>query len=78
MGKTPLGPPSLWRGCGPIQLNESGEGMVSIREAVDGLKVEFSGTLINDRHPRVFFLRSGLRESGAARGTGDDTSAVGS
>ena len=42
-------------------LNECAEGMASIREAVAGLKVEFSRSLfLNDRYPRIFYIRSGL------------------
>ena len=41
-------------------IDESGEPMASLADAVDGLEVQFSGTLINNRHPRVFFIREGL------------------
>jgi D-alanyl-D-alanine dipeptidase len=41
-------------------IEECGEPMVSLCEASDGLEVEFSTTLINRTHPRVFFVREGL------------------
>ncbi len=48
---------------------ECGEPLVSLRDAAEGLEVQFSTTLINRRHPRVYFIRSGLIEGfqGAAR-----------
>lgn len=39
---------------------ESGEPMVSLIEAADGLEVRFSETLINRHHRRVYFVREGL------------------
>jgi D-alanyl-D-alanine dipeptidase len=45
----------------PVQ--ECGERMISLREAVDGLKVEFSETKINDEHPRMWNVREGLGDS---------------
>lgn len=41
-------------------VEECGEPLVSLRDAADGLDVEFSTTLINDCHPRVYFCREGL------------------
>jgi len=41
-------------------VEECGEPMRSLREAADGLDVEFSTTMINDCHPRVYFCREGL------------------
>jgi len=39
---------------------ECGEPMAPLEHAADGLEVRFSTTLINDRHPRMFYLREGL------------------
>ena len=44
-------------------VRECGEGMVSLQEATEGLKVEFSTTKINDEHPRVWNVRAGLGDS---------------
>jgi len=41
-------------------VEDCGEPLVSLREAVAGLDVEFSTTMINDCHPRVYFCREGL------------------
>lgn len=41
-------------------VEDCGEPLVSLCEAVDGLDVEFSTTMINDCHPRVYFCREGL------------------
>lgn len=39
---------------------DCGEPLASLREAADGLEVEFSTTMINACHPRVYFCREGL------------------
>lgn len=44
-------------------LCECSEGMVSIREALTRVKAEFSRTLINDEHPRIYCIRRGLGAS---------------
>ena len=44
-------------------LQECGEGMVSIHEALEGLKVEFSSSPTDARYPQVYFIRVGLRQS---------------
>ncbi len=41
-------------------IEDCGEPLVALREAADGLDVEFSTSLINDCHPRVYFCREGL------------------
>ena len=41
-------------------LQECGEPMASLREASEELEVQFSTTLINGCHPRVYFIRAGL------------------
>lgn len=41
-------------------VKDCGEPLASLREAAAGLEVEFSTTMINDRHPRVYFCREGL------------------
>ena len=41
-------------------VEDCGEPLVSLRDAADGLDVEFSTSMINDCHPRVYFCREGL------------------
>lgn len=43
-------------------VEECGEALVSLRDAAEGLEVEFSETLINGCFPRVYFVREGLIE----------------
>ncbi len=45
----------------PIQ--ESGEAFASLREAMEGVEVQFSTSRINGTFPRVYFLRRSLVES---------------
>ncbi len=44
-------------------LKESGEAMVSIPDALDGLKVEYSSSPTDNRYPQIYFIRIGLRQS---------------
>ncbi len=44
-------------------LEECGEPLASLRDAVGGLDVTFSDTLINQQFPRVYFIREGLLPS---------------
>ena len=42
---------------------ENGEGMVALREVLDGLEVVYSTTALGDQLPRVFYVRRGLAAS---------------
>lgn len=44
-------------------IEECGEPLASLVEASEGLEVRFSTTMINNCHPRIYFIRQGLIES---------------